>query len=233
MPISIESLVEFLLQEESVSIDYLEKLLTANRMQVTSALKGLEGVKVEGERVIVTSKVWLAISAIKKGARAKAISKNLSWKEFEEEVARIFEEAGFAVEKNFRTFRPNRTETDVLAVRGNVVIAVDCKHWKLSGPGPSSYSIAALNHLERAKKLIKSPDFRAWVFKNALSERNIRIVPVLITLAEKAKGKRSGVLVIPIAYLQEALHQLDEILLDSEVLTIEGSLSSSNKKSLG
>ncbi|MEM3279242.1 MAG: hypothetical protein QXP26_04635, partial [Fervidicoccaceae archaeon] len=72
MPISIESLVEFLLQEESVSIDYLEKLLTANRMQVTSALKGLEGVKVEGERVIVTSKVWLAISAIKKGARAKA-----------------------------------------------------------------------------------------------------------------------------------------------------------------
>jgi len=208
LPISLEGLVEYLLKEKSSSLNFLEMMLTVNRFQLLSALKKLDGIEVMEDSVKVDNRVKLVISALKIGINPKTISKYLDWKEFEDEVARIFEEAGFIIAKNFRTNEPKRTETDIIALKEGIVLAIDCKHWDLSKSIASSYKNAALKHVERVAKLIESEKFMKWLVKWE-TKRDILVVPVLITLSSRPGGFINGVISVPISYISNFAQNMD------------------------
>ena len=94
-----------------------------------------------------------AVKAIRVGADAEAVSRSLTWQEFEELSARVLEENGFRVRRRFRfTAEGRRWEIDLLAARKPRIILAECKHWT-RGMGNSVTRGIIEGHLEKAKVL--------------------------------------------------------------------------------
>ncbi len=208
LPISIENLSIYLLREGSASLKFLENLLSTDEQQLLSVLRGLDGLEIDESTVRVSNRIKLALSAIERGIEPKSISKYLDWKEFEVEVARIFEEAGFIVQRNFRTNRPKRSETDVVALREDTIIAVDCKHWDPASSGKSRYNLASEAHFKRVVMMTKNDDFVSWV-RRWINNKRVLIIPMLITLSTRAGGINQWGVVVPISNLSYVIQNLD------------------------
>jgi hypothetical protein len=64
------------------------------------------------------------------GSAAKA----LTWQEFEKFAVDCLEEAGFEARRNVRVKGEGRAwQIDVVGFRGELVLAIDCKHWNAPG----------------------------------------------------------------------------------------------------
>ena len=105
----------------------------------------------------------LAIRAVKAGGDLERVSRALGWLEFEEIVARIFEENGYDVKRRFRFQADGRRwEIDILAARRPLIVCAECKHWA-KGLGSTTARRIAEAHLEKVETLSRS--------LGALSER--------------------------------------------------------------
>ena len=95
----------------------------------------------------------LAVRAVRTGGDLERVSRALGWLEFEEIVARIFEENGYDVRRRFR-FRAEgrRWEIDVLATRRPLMVCAECKHWA-RGLGSATARRIAETHLEKVEAL--------------------------------------------------------------------------------
>ena len=79
------------------------------------------------------SRVQLALEVARAG-RLRDVAKALTWQEFESFGAECLSEAGFRVEKNVRIKGDGRAwQIDLIGYRGELVLAIDCKHWHTSG----------------------------------------------------------------------------------------------------
>jgi hypothetical protein len=79
------------------------------------------------------------------GSAAKA----LTWQEFEKFAVDCLEEAGFEAKRNVRVKGEGRAwQIDVVGFRGELVLAIDCKHWNTPGY-PARFKQAA-SHQRRA-----------------------------------------------------------------------------------
>ena len=74
-------------------------------------------------------KLKAAFLAITKGSPIEEVSEYLNWKDFEALVSKILDESDFQVEQNVILTKP-RMEIDVIGIKLNVAILIDCKHWK-------------------------------------------------------------------------------------------------------
>ncbi|MEK6909599.1 MAG: restriction endonuclease, partial [Candidatus Aenigmatarchaeota archaeon] len=68
-------------------------------------------------------------SQIKQGKNIEDILEKYDWQKFEGIITEIFQENGFYTRQNFRFKTKKRHEIDVIAVKGNRMICVDCKWW--------------------------------------------------------------------------------------------------------
>lgn len=220
LAISLENLVAFLLKEGSASIDFLKKMLSVEEQILISALNGLDGIEIIGDIVKVTNRIKLAISAIEKGVEPKNVSIYLDWKEFEDQVSKFFEEEGYIVLRSFRTSKPKKTETDVLAQKGNIVIVVDCKHWDPSKSGTSRYIQASKVHFERVMVLVNNEKFITWVKRNSKA-RKVFIFPVLISLSIRAGGINQWATIIPISHLSYIIQNFNVFTINFPHISIE------------
>ena len=85
-------------------------------------------------------KLKAAFLAITKGSPIEEISEYLNWKDFEALVSKILDENDFQVEQNVILTKP-RMEIDVIGIKLNVAILIDCKHWKrMSNSASVSYT---------------------------------------------------------------------------------------------
>ena len=75
------------------------------------------------------SKLRTALSAIQEGVPIDEVANNVHWKDFEGLVAEILELKHFEVLRNFRMKKPTM-EIDVVGKWLDVVMLIDCKHWK-------------------------------------------------------------------------------------------------------
>jgi hypothetical protein len=74
-------------------------------------------------------RVNLALEIARAG-RLRDAAQVLTWQEFEKFGAECLEEAGFRTERNVRVKGEGRSwQIDLVGVRGELVIAIDCKHW--------------------------------------------------------------------------------------------------------
>ena len=104
----------------------------------------------------LNQRLELAIKAVQAGGDLERVSRALGWLEFEEIVARIFEENGYDVKRRFRFQADGRRwEIDILATRRPLIVCAECKHWA-KGLGSTTARRIAETHLEKVETLSRS-----------------------------------------------------------------------------
>lgn len=104
----------------------------------------------------LNQRLELAIKAVQAGGDLERVSRALGWLEFEEIVARIFEENGYDVKRRFRFQASGRRwEIDILATRRPLIVCAECKHW-MKGLGNTTARRIAEIHLEKVETLSRS-----------------------------------------------------------------------------
>ena len=104
----------------------------------------------------LNQRLELAIKAVQAGGDLERVSRALGWLEFEEIVARIFEENGYDVKRRFRFQADGRRwEIDILATRRPLIVCAECKHWA-KGLGNTTARRITEIHLEKVETLSRS-----------------------------------------------------------------------------
>jgi hypothetical protein len=167
---------EELLHSIKITGDFFKKVL--------ENLEGNHLVNVDGDIIEISleQRLSLAVQAIKFGASFENISSFLSWLEFEELAAFVFEENGFHVNRRFRFQADDRRwEIDVLASRFPYIMCTECKHWSNNMGNSTARGIIEV-HLEKVDVLSRSlPGLAKRIgvhrWKNAI------LVPATLTLS--------------------------------------------------
>ena len=133
------------------------------------------------------------------GKQLEDIVKYYQWQEFEKLVSKILQENNFDVHRSFRYKTNRRYEIDVLAVKSDIVLAVDCKQW-----GRGRYKKSAL------KNSVKKQVMRTKQLNKVLVGENIKIMPLIVTWYEEDLIEHDNVWVVPIWKLNEFLLSLSD-----------------------
>ncbi len=144
-------------------------------------------------------KLKTCLLAISMGAPIDEISRLLDWKDFESLVAEMLDSSDFETTRNLILTKP-RMEIDVVGIKSDVAILIDCKHWKRLSD--SSLEKAVQKQIERTK--------------HYLSKEKIRVaVPAIVTLYDEKLRFINNVPIIPIfqlnSFCEEFYGNLDEL----------------------
>jgi len=137
--------------------------------------------------------------AIRMGAPIDEVSRSLDWKDFESLAAEILEASEFETTRNLILTKP-RMQIDVVGVKSDVAILIDCKHWKRASH--SSLEKAVKKQIERTKRFLKT--------------ENVKIaIPAIVTLYQEELMFIDKVPVIPIfqlsSFCEEFYGNLDDL----------------------
>jgi len=133
-----------------------------------------------------SDKLKAGILAISMGAAVEEISRLLKWQDFESLAAEVLERRDFETRKNVILTKP-RMQIDVVGIKSDVAILVDCKHW--NNMTQSALQSAVKKQIERTKQYLAKEDIRA-------------AIPAIVTLYQHDLQFIDRVPIIPI-------HQLD------------------------
>ncbi len=75
------------------------------------------------------NKIMIALGAVECGADILTVCKLIDWKDFELFASEIMKFHNYVVYKNYRIRNPTR-QIDVVGIRLQNALVVDCKHWK-------------------------------------------------------------------------------------------------------
>ena len=144
-------------------------------------------------------KLKTCLLAISMGAPIDEISRLLDWKDFESLVSEMLDSSDFETTRNLVLTKP-RMEIDVVGIKSEVAILIDCKHWKrLSN---SSLEKAVQKQIERTKHYLSKEKIRA-------------AVPAIVTLYDEKLRFINNVPIIPIfqlnSFCEEFYGNLDEL----------------------
>ena len=196
-PASIELIAKNSRIPLSVVKEQIKKFLSLNLAEKKGALI----------RVSPLQRLKIAFRAITLGADIERVCRNLSWKEFEDVAVTAFQTNGYSTIKHFRFRHENRMwEIDVLAVKGRIVVCVDCKRW-MKRLTASTMSRIVKAQMKRVKALSKSLSkiMDTLLF---LSEGKIFLIPVILSLVPASSKFCNGVPIVPILQLQNFLNEL-------------------------
>jgi Holliday junction resolvase len=144
-------------------------------------------------------KLKAAFTAITNGYPIEEVSECLDWRDFEGLTYQILFENGFQVEKNVILTKP-RMEIDVIGVKLNIVILIDCKHWK-------RMSNSALN------EIVRKQVSRVKRYANEIG--GITAIPVIVTLHQEQVSFIDKVPIVPImqfsSFIDELYGNLEQI----------------------
>jgi Holliday junction resolvase-like predicted endonuclease len=126
----------------------------------------------------------------------EAFGLNQDWKEFEAFVDRLFVSFGFDTRRNFRLRKP-AMEIDLIASKGAVAFAIDCKHWKRT-VGNSSMTRVSAMQISRAQRILETG---LWT----------RVIPVIMTLRDESLFiLQNGVPIVPVSKLFDFILNWEE-----------------------
>ena len=145
------------------------------------------------------SRVQLALEVARIG-RLKEAAKTLSWQEFESFGAECLAEAGFRVEQNVRVKGDGRAwQIDLIGYRGDLVLAIDCKHWNTSGyesrlAPPADHQRKATTHF-----------LRTLTSKTKEPRRNVQALAIILTLLDPPARFLDNVAIVSVEQLPSFL----------------------------
>ncbi|MEM2660605.1 MAG: restriction endonuclease [Nitrososphaeria archaeon] len=144
------------------------------------------------------SAVMASILALKFGASLDEVCKVVSWQDFESFVEKILIEYGYKTFRSFRIKRP-RLEVDVLALKAEFGLVVDCKQWHKTLSSSALNSIV-LKQVERAKIIL---------LKEKVLLQNKFLVPVIVTLYPPPINFVDGVPIVPVERFKSFVSEID------------------------
>ncbi|MCD6530562.1 hypothetical protein J7L06_09840 [Candidatus Bathyarchaeota archaeon] len=158
-------------------------------------------------RVGVEQKIKLALKAVEKGADIERVCRFIDWKEFERVVTLAFTLNGYEVRRGFRfSWDGRRWEIDVLAVKRQVIVSADCKHWR-RGLGRSSVARIVEKQVQRTKVFTEALEkLRGKLGLQDVSK--IIAVPLIISLYPPPMKLYDSVPIIPILQLASFISDL-------------------------
>lgn len=139
-------------------------------------------------------RIKASLLSLQLGCDIHECSKLLSWKDFEyftSELLNLFE---YSTRVNIVLSKP-RAQLDVIGIKNNFAITIDCKHWKYNNK--TSLSIYAEKQIKRTL---------LWFQR----EKTItKVLPIIITLNSSNFGFINGVPIVPILTLKSFLNEFD------------------------
>lgn len=160
--------------------------------------------------VSVDQRFHLALHALRRGLDLEAVCETLDWREFEDLALFALERNGYKTTKHFRFSTSRRYEIDVLGLKEPHVLALECKRWKRSWQRAATHKFVDA-HRERVEAFA----MYATAAKGKLGLdgwREIKLVPIVLTLSETPVKVHSEIPVVPIFYLQNVLSELERLL---------------------
>ena len=140
-------------------------------------------------------RIKASLLSIQLGCDIHECSKLLSWKDFEyfaSELLNLFE---YSTRVNIVLSKP-RAQLDVIGIKNNFAITIDCKHWKYNNK--TSLSICAEKQIRRTL---------LWFQR----EKTItKVLPIILTLYSSNFGFINGVPIVPILTLKSFLNEFDK-----------------------
>jgi len=145
-------------------------------------------------------RLHLAIEIARRG-RLKDAAKVLSWQEFEKFTEECLKEAGFEASRNVRVKGEGRTwQIDVVGYRGELALAIDCKHWNTPA------------YLSKFKHAASHQRHAALHFLTALQEKSLeatrgrQALAVILTLREPPTQLSGDALLVSVEKLPSFLN---------------------------
>ena len=190
-------------KEKCVKLDELLNLVKLSKTTVLEALDPLieNGYIIERDGLLKFgegSSIVASILALKLGASLNDVLKVVSWQDFENFTEKILLEYGYKTFKNFRLKKP-RLEVDVLALKKDFGLVVDCKQWQ-KNVTISKLEKAVLKQVERAKTILFNG-------KEFLGDR--KLIPVIVLLYPSPVESIEGVPVVPIEMFKSFVSEID------------------------
>ena len=140
-------------------------------------------------------RIKASLLSIQLGSDIHECSKLLSWKDFEyfaSELLNLFE---YSTRVNIVLSKP-RAQLDVIGIKNNFAITIDCKHWKYNNK--TSLSMYAEKQIRRTM---------LWFQR----EKTItKVLPMILTLYSSNFGFINGVPIVPILTLKSFLNEFDK-----------------------
>lgn len=118
-------------------------------------------------------KLKTCLLAIQMGAPIDEISRSLDWKDFESLAAEILDANDFETTRNLVLTKP-RMQIDVIGVKSDIAILIDCKHWKRSSQ--SALENAVKKQIERTKRFLQTENVKAAIPAIVTLHQEIRFI---------------------------------------------------------
>ena len=188
-----------------------EELAEASLLTLEEASQALENLQARGLvggdfKVSPYQRVQLVLEAVRLGVPLERACRSLSWGEFEETVKNALELNGYEAIHHLRIRIGGRlSEIDVFAVKGELALLLDCKHWRRP-LSPSQLRRVVEAQVERLEALKDEENLK--VLRLKLGRKNYRkfyVIPVVVTLLEASHRLVEGVPVVPISRLPSFL----------------------------
>src|SRR6266581_9450241 len=143
-----------------------------------TTLSGTLGLSGQHIKLSPEHRLRLAMEIARVGQLGPA-ARALTWQEFEKFAESCLKEAGFEAERNLRVKGEGRAwQIDVVGFRGELVLAIDCKHWNT--PGYLSRFRLAANHQRHAASHLLT----ALEEKKVEGSKRRQALAVILTLRE-------------------------------------------------
>ena len=155
-----------------------------------------------------SDRVRVAILAAPMVQDLRKVSQKLDWRDFELFVSEVAEHYGYHVKRNLVIGKP-KVQIDLIAVKGTMCIAIDCKHWAKSAAG-SSLSRIAKKQIRRARILLSNDETRSLRIKTAL--------PAIVTLLPSISRATAGIPVVPVSEINNFFANVDGYISDYKVV---------------
>ena len=163
----------------------------------------------------------LAFEAVKRGALGE-VAKALTWQEFEAFTEECLQIVGFDTQKGITLKHESRRwQIDVVAKKGPMILAVDCKHWE--SPGYQSKLRNAAEHQKLAVKAL----MLQMVARGAVESQGSVALPVILTLFEPRSRLVDGVVVVSINQFADFLDGISPYSSELPLIPVQGLAKSS------
>lgn len=136
---------------------------------------------------------------------------SMTWQGFEGMVSEILRMNGFTVEKNLRFMTGRRYEIDIVAGKNNVLLCIDCKHWKGGRSKRHGYMKAAKDQEARSEELQKFLGGNPATGKKfGVARKTVDVRPLIVTLLQEDIVKEGDTLIVPVWKLNSFLLEMEK-----------------------
>lgn len=145
-----------------------------------------------------------------KGEQIEDIIRNIDWEDFEKLIAEILKKHDFNVYNNFRFKTDRRFEIDVLAIKNNISLVIDCKQWGRGRYKKTGLKYSVKEQKERAEQLKKFFNINPVDQAELGIQKNTKFIPLLVTWLEEELIKYDNIFIIPVWKFNEFLLGMSE-----------------------